>query len=142
MHERVRMVHRLESRDLAKRFLNAWLGSKGGSDSGLNCRARGDGYKTIYNWIKQADRNEDKRADILSSSERDELRCLRKENKKLKQERGVCLGRKRVARLMRQANLRGVSRRGGPQTTTRRTGSSSPPDLVNRSFNWFNGRLQ
>ena len=184
--------------------------------------------QTIYNWIKQAERDEGKRADILSSSERDELRRLLKESKKLKQEReilakaaawfaketdaasqrtfefidahqaqypiatmcrvlkvsasgyykwrvrlpcrreqkdamltkeiqsiykesdgtygaprihvelrerGVHLGRKRVARLMRLSNLRGVSRRRGPRTTIRRPGAGSPPDLVNRSFN-------
>ena len=45
--------------------------------------------QTIYNWIKQAERDEGKRADILSSSERDELRRLRKENRKLKQEREI-----------------------------------------------------
>ncbi len=44
------------------------------------------------------------------------------------------MGRKRVARLMRAAGLRGVSRRKGVRTT-RRDGLSRPaPDLVERDF--------
>ena len=45
--------------------------------------------ETIYAWIKQADRDCGRRADILSSDERDELRRLRKENRLLKQERDI-----------------------------------------------------
>jgi len=44
---------------------------------------------TIKHWIKQAERGEGKRADILSSTEREELRRLRKENHKLRQEREI-----------------------------------------------------
>ncbi len=42
---------------------------------------------TIHGWIKQAARDDGKRADILSSEEREELRRLRRENKQLRQER-------------------------------------------------------
>lgn len=45
--------------------------------------------QTIYNWLKQADRDEGKRADILSSAEREELQRLRKENRRLQQEREI-----------------------------------------------------
>ena len=45
--------------------------------------------ETIYGWVKQADRDGGKRADILSSDERDELRRLRKENRQLRQERDI-----------------------------------------------------
>ncbi len=45
--------------------------------------------QTIQAWIKQADRDQGKRADILSTNERDELRRLRMENKKLRQEREI-----------------------------------------------------
>ena len=48
--------------------------------------------------------------------------------------RGIHVGRKRVARLMRQATLQGVSRRRGPATTIRRSDQASPPDLVRRDF--------
>jgi len=49
--------------------------------------------------------------------------------------RGVRTGRKRVARLMRAAGLRGVSRRKTVVTTARRTDAPSIPDLVERDFN-------
>ena len=44
---------------------------------------------TIHGWVKQADRDDGRRADILSSEERDELRRLRRENKQLRQERDI-----------------------------------------------------
>lgn len=46
-------------------------------------------FDTIRSWIRQADRDGGRRADILSSDERDELRRLRKENRQLKQERDI-----------------------------------------------------
>ncbi len=47
---------------------------------------------------------------------------------------GVRVGRKRVARLMHQAGLEGVSRRHGRKTTIRDTTPESAPDLVERKF--------
>ena len=47
---------------------------------------------------------------------------------------GVCVGRKRVARLMRSAGLAGVSRRKRPHTTVRAQGIAAAPDLVQRQF--------
>ncbi len=48
---------------------------------------------------------------------------------------GTRVGRKRVARLMRNAGLRGVSRRRSFVVTTRRDAERRPaPDLVNRQF--------
>ena len=48
---------------------------------------------------------------------------------------GTRIGRKRVARLMRQAHIRGVSRRRSFVVTTRRDPSQrAAPDLVNRRF--------
>lgn len=49
-------------------------------------------------------------------------------------ESGVCVGRKRIARLMREAGLAGVSRRKGPRTTRRDPQALPAPDLVNRRF--------
>jgi putative transposase len=49
--------------------------------------------------------------------------------------RGLRVGRKRVARLMRAAGLRGADgRRGGPRTTIRDPKRASAPDLVDRGF--------
>jgi putative transposase len=47
---------------------------------------------------------------------------------------GVRIGRKRVARLMREAGLRGVSRRAWVRTTTRDSQRPVAPDLVERHF--------
>jgi putative transposase len=49
-------------------------------------------------------------------------------------EAGLHVGRKRVARLMRAEDLRGVSRRKAPRTTQRKPGVRPAPDLVQRNF--------
>jgi putative transposase len=49
-------------------------------------------------------------------------------------ERGIHVGRKRVARLMKAADLQGVSRRKKVWTTRRDTNSRPAPDLVDRDF--------
>ncbi|MCE1162401.1 MAG: IS3 family transposase, partial [Thiomonas sp.] len=50
-------------------------------------------------------------------------------------EQGVCISRKRVARLMRQAGIHGISKRRGFTVTTRRDKRQTPAhDLVNRHF--------
>ena len=43
--------------------------------------------QAIRNWVAQVDRDEGRRSDGLTSSERDELRRLRRENRQLRQER-------------------------------------------------------
>ncbi len=45
--------------------------------------------QAIRNWVGQADRNEGRRVDGLTSAERDELRRLRRENRRLRQEREI-----------------------------------------------------
>ena len=50
------------------------------------------------------------------------------------QERGERVAKKRVARLMREADLRGVCRRKTPTTTTRSERQRPAPDLVDRDF--------
>lgn len=53
----------------------------------------------------------------------------------LRDEHDTRVGRKRVARLMRLAGLRGADgRRGGPRTTIRQPAQPSAPDLVDRQF--------
>src|SRR5947208_3230829 len=49
-------------------------------------------------------------------------------------EEGERVGRHRVARLMRRADLQGVSRRRGVRTTVRSMQGASAPDLVDRNF--------
>jgi transposase len=45
--------------------------------------------QAIRNWISQADWNEGRGSDGLTSAERDELRRLRRENRQLRQEREI-----------------------------------------------------
>ena len=45
--------------------------------------------QAIRNWISQADRNEGRVSDGLTSAERDELRRLKRENHQLRQEREI-----------------------------------------------------
>jgi transposase len=45
--------------------------------------------QTIHNWVKQSDLDAGVRSDGLTSSERDELRTLRREVKQLKVEREI-----------------------------------------------------
>jgi transposase len=45
--------------------------------------------ETIRNWIAQADRDEGRRHDGLTSAEREELRALRRENRRLREEREI-----------------------------------------------------
>jgi transposase len=44
---------------------------------------------TIHSWVKQAERDAGRRADVLSSAEKEELRRLRQENRQLRQERDI-----------------------------------------------------
>lgn len=45
--------------------------------------------QTIHNWVRQAERDEGRRSDGATSAERDELVRLRRENKRLRQEREI-----------------------------------------------------
>ncbi len=45
--------------------------------------------QAIRNWVNQTDRNEGRGSDGLTSAERDELRRLRRENRRLRQEREI-----------------------------------------------------
>ncbi len=45
--------------------------------------------QAIRNWVSQADRDEGRRCDGLTSAEREELRRLRRENRQLRQEREI-----------------------------------------------------
>ena len=158
--------------------------------------------KTIRAWVKQADLDEGRRDDGLTTAQLEELRRLRKENKNLREEReilkkadhsisklcevlgisrsgyyawlvrepslraqrdaelkemiravhklsrgtygalrvhaelkddGIRIGKKRIARLMREEEMAGVSRRRFKVTTKRGSGRAAP-DLVERDF--------
>jgi transposase len=58
--------------------------------------------QTIRNWLKQADRDEGRRADGLTTEEREEVRRLRREVKALREEREIL--RKAAAWFARETN--------------------------------------
>ena len=45
--------------------------------------------QTIHNWVRQADRDDGRRTDGTTSPEREELQRLRRDNKRLRQEREI-----------------------------------------------------
>ena len=45
--------------------------------------------QSIWNWVRQADRDEGRRQDGATSSEHEELSRLRRENRQLRQERDI-----------------------------------------------------
>jgi putative transposase len=55
-------------------------------------------------------------------------------HKELAEEHDIHVGRKRVARLMKQAGIQGISRRKKPRTTQRDANRAPAPDLVDRAF--------
>ena len=59
---------------------------------------------TLRNWIKQAERDEGKRPDGLSTDEREELARLRRENQTLRMEREIL--RKAAAFFARETDSR------------------------------------
>lgn len=58
--------------------------------------------QAISNWVKQADLDEGRRDDGLTSTERDELQRLRRENRRLKEEREIL--KKAAAWFARETN--------------------------------------
>jgi transposase len=58
--------------------------------------------QSIRNWVVQADRDDGRRADGLTTAERDELRRLQRENKTLREERDIL--KKAAAWFARETN--------------------------------------
>ena len=103
------------------------------------CDVLGVSPSGYYAWCKRGPSARDRRDAELSNMIRDIHRHSRgtygapRIHAALK-EMGECVGKKRVARLMREAGLRGVSRRKAPTTTTRSKRERPAPDLVDRNF--------
>jgi putative transposase len=103
------------------------------------CRTLGVSASGFYAWRKRP-LSPRARADVELSAE---IEAIHRESRgtygapRIHAElaaRGVRLGRKRVARLMRRAGLHGVSRRKQFHTTVRDATARPAPDLVDRQF--------
>ena len=107
----------------------------------LLCRVVGVTRQGFYAWKRRppsarelADRELSKRINEIFV-ETDEIYGAPRIYSELKLGDGLAIGKKRVARLMRQLGIRGADgRRGGPRTTVRDPKRPSAPDLVDRDF--------
>jgi putative transposase len=107
----------------------------------LLCRVVGVSRQGFYAWR----RREPSRRELADRELGERIRRLHAEcegiygapriHAELRLEHGIRVGRKRVARLMRQLGLRGADgKRGGLRTTVRDAQRPSAPDLVDRDF--------
>ena len=62
---------------------------RAGQSPGILARKFEPSAQAIRNWVRQADRDEGRRDDGLTTEERDELRRLRRENRTLRVERDI-----------------------------------------------------
>lgn len=102
------------------------------------CRVLGVSTSGYYAWRKRPISDREHEDQMLSERIMEIYEASRRTygspniHRKLRKE-GIRVGRKRVARLMREAGLRGVSRRKSAVTTTR-SSASAAEDLVKRDF--------
>jgi transposase InsO family protein len=107
----------------------------------LLCRVIGVTRQGFYAWKRRpasarvlADRKLGERIKAIFV-ETEEIYGAPRIYSELKLADGIAVGKKRVARLMRQLGLRGADgRRGGPRTPVRDPKRPSAPDLVDRDF--------
>jgi putative transposase len=104
------------------------------------CRVLGVSHSGYYDWRDRAPSARALGNAVLTEAIRqvhkasDETYGMPRVRAQLRQQ-GHCVSSKRVARLMQQAGIRGVSRRRGFTVTTERDKRQRPaPDLVNRRF--------
>ena len=103
------------------------------------CRVLGVSTSGYYAWVargvstrRRADEKLAERIEVIHAESRGTYGSPRIHVEL--REQGECLGRKRVARLMRERKIAGVSRRKFVRTTQRDTKARPAPDLVDRSF--------
>lgn len=107
----------------------------------LLCRVIGVTRQGFYAWKRRPP----SARELVDRALRERIRAIHAETEgiygapriysELKLSDGIRIGKKRVARLMRELGLRGADgRRGGPRTTVRDPQRASAPDLVDRDF--------
>lgn len=103
------------------------------------CRVLGVSRSGYYEWRKRPPSKRTREDQVLTET----IRAIHAESRRTYgaprvhaelQARGVRVGKKRVARLMKAAGLRGVSRRKRSTTTRREPQARPAPDLVERDF--------
>jgi len=103
------------------------------------CRVLGVSRSGYYAWRKRPPSKRDRKDAMLTGR----IRQIHDESRgtygsprvhAALQAGGIRVGKKRVARLMKEAGLRGVSRRKRPSTTVRDDSQRPAPDLVDRDF--------
>jgi len=103
------------------------------------CRVLGVSTSGYYAWRKRGPSKRERKDEMLT----EKIKAIHERSRgtygaprihaELRAE-GTRVGRKRVARLMREAGLKGVSRRKGPATTTQSERAAPAADLVKRDF--------
>jgi len=103
------------------------------------CRVLKVSPSGYYAWLKREPSNREQEDAVLT----EQIRAIHAESRGTYgapcihvelQTRGVRVSKKRVARLMKAAGLRGVSRRKAPTATRREPAARPAPDLVERDF--------
>lgn len=103
------------------------------------CRVLKVSHSGYYAWLKRPQSARSKRdallmPQIVASHERSDFTYGSPRILGDLKEAGECVGRKRVARLMRERGIVGVSRRRFVVTTQRSASDAAAPDLVDRDF--------
>ena len=103
------------------------------------CRVLGLSRSGYYAWVDREPSKHAKRdAEVLAAIRAEHLESKgiygAPRIKEMLRRRDIKVGRKRVARLMRDAGLVGVTRRRKHRTTVRDEGSRPAPDLLDRDF--------
>jgi len=104
------------------------------------CRVLGVSHSGFYDWLERTPSKRSIENAVLTERIR-QIHAASHESygrpriRAELREQGTRVSGKRIARLMRQAGLRGISRRRGFTVTTRRDARQRPaPDLVQRRF--------
>ncbi len=106
----------------------------------MMCRVLGVSTSGYYAWLnRNASKRSKEDAELMILIEQIHNRShatygAPRIHAELRQAHGVFVSKKRVARLMKQAGLRGVTRRKFVTTTVRATRARPAPDLVDRNF--------